>query len=119
LIAVTGVTPAVNQIRWGPPLYDQSLVSGLQQRGIVLEGYSPFKVTNLKDPLLVAIAARHEATTAQIIVAWHIGHEFVVIPKSVHRERIIANAAGVRIPLTAAEIAAIDRLSHLNASRRY
>jgi 2,5-diketo-D-gluconate reductase A len=119
LIAVTGVTPAVNQIRWGPPLYDQSLVSGLQQRGIVLEGYSPFKVTNLKDPPLVAIAARHEATTAQIIVAWHIGHEFVVIPKSVHRERIIANAAGVRIQLSAAELAAIDRLSHLHASRRF
>jgi 2,5-diketo-D-gluconate reductase A len=114
LITATGVTPAVNQIRWGPPLYDQSVVSGLEQRGIVVEGYSPFKVTNLKDPVLVAIAAQHDATTAQIIVAWHIGHGFVVIPKSVHRERIIANAAGVRIQLTASEIAAIDGLSQLH-----
>jgi 2,5-diketo-D-gluconate reductase A len=113
LITATGVTPAVNQIRWGPPLYDQSVAAGLQQRGTVLEGYSPFKVTNLKDPVLVAIAAAHDATTAQVIVAWHIGHGFVVIPKSVHRERIIANAAGVRIQLTPEEIAAIDGLSQL------
>jgi 2,5-diketo-D-gluconate reductase A len=119
LIEATGVTPAVNQIRWGPPLYDQSVVSGLQHRGMVLEGYSPFKVTNLRDPVLVGIAAMHDATTAQIIVAWHIGHGFVVIPKSVHRERIISNAAGARIQLTAAEIAAIDRLSRLGTSRRF
>jgi diketogulonate reductase-like aldo/keto reductase len=119
LIAATGVTPAVNQIRWGPPLYDQAVVSGLHQRGIVLEGYSPFKITNLNDPVLVAIAAKHDATTAQIIVAWHIGHGFVVIPKSVHRERIIANAAGVWIQLTAEEIAAIDGLAQLRPSRRF
>jgi 2,5-diketo-D-gluconate reductase A len=119
LIAVTGVTPAVNQIRWGPPLYDQSVVAGLEQRGIVLEGYSPFKVTNLKDQRLVAIAAKHEATTAQIIVAWHIGHGYVVIPKSVHRERIIANAAGVRIELSADEIADIDGFTQQKTARRF
>jgi 2,5-diketo-D-gluconate reductase A len=34
-----------------------------------------------------------------------------VIPKSVRRERIVANAAGARIKLTAEEVAAVDRLS--------
>jgi diketogulonate reductase-like aldo/keto reductase len=77
----------------------------------VLEGYSPFKVSNLHDPTLVSIAAQHDATTAQVIVAWHIGHGFVVIPKSVRRERIVSNAAGARITLTAEEMAAIDGLS--------
>ena len=112
LIQVTGVVPQVNQIRWGPSLYDPAMVSGLQQRGIVLEGYSPFKVSNLKDPTLVSIATRHDATAAQVIVAWHIAHGFVVIPKSVRRERIVANAAGVRIELTAEEVAMIDDLSN-------
>jgi 2,5-diketo-D-gluconate reductase A len=110
LTEVTGATPEVNQIRWGPSIYDPAVVSGLQQRGVVLEGYSPFKVSNLSDPTLVSIASQHEATTAQVIVAWHLAHGFVVIPKSSRRERIVANAAGARIQLSAEEVAAIDGL---------
>lgn len=107
----TGVAPAVNQIRWAPALYDAAVVAGLAERGVVLEGYSPFKVSNLADPTLVRIAESHEATTAQVIVAWHVAHGFVVIPKSVRRERIEANAAGVRLELSAEEVTAIDGLS--------
>ena len=111
LTKATGVTPQVNQIRWGPALYEPDMVSGLEQRGVVLEGYSPFKVSNLRDPTLVSIAGRHDATAAQVIVAWHLAHGFVVIPKSVRRERIVSIAEGARINLTADEVAAIDGLS--------
>jgi diketogulonate reductase-like aldo/keto reductase len=118
LIKTTGVAPQVNQIRWGPSLYNRDMASGLEQRGIVLEGYSPFKVSNLQDPTLVSLAVKHDATTAQVIVAWHIAHGFVVIPKSVHRERIVANAAGARIVLAADEVSAIDGLSRAAGARR-
>jgi 2,5-diketo-D-gluconate reductase A len=110
LIAVTGVTPSVNQIRWSPGIYDARVAAGLAERGVVLEGYSPFKASNLNDPTLVRIAQAHDATAAQVIVAWHVAHGFVVIPKSVRRERIEANAAGARVELTADEVAAIDGL---------
>jgi 2,5-diketo-D-gluconate reductase A len=122
LVDGTGVVPEVNQIRWGPSTYDPAVASGLQQRGVVLEGYSPFKVSNLSDPTLVSIASQHDATTAQVIVAWHIAHGFVVIPKSARRERIASNAAGARIPLTAEEVMAIDGLSRaarVGSSRRF
>jgi diketogulonate reductase-like aldo/keto reductase len=122
LIAATGVVPQVNQIRWGPSLYDPTVVSGLAQRGVVLEGYSPFKVSNLHDPTLVSIATQHDATTAQVIVAWHIAHGFVVIPKSVRRERIVGNAVGAGIQLSAEEVVAIDGLSRVaraGSARRY
>ena len=121
LTEVTGSTPEVNQIRWGPSIYDPAVVSGLQQRGVLLEGYSPFKVSNLSDPTLASIASQHDATTAQVIVAWHLAHGFVVIPKSSRRERIVANAAGARIQLSAEEVAAIDGLSRVasvGSSRR-
>jgi 2,5-diketo-D-gluconate reductase A len=111
LISATGVAPAVNQIKWGPSLYDRALVAGLEERGVVLEGYSPFKVSNLSDETLVSIAEAHDATTAQVIVAWHLAHGFVVIPKSAQRERIVANAAGAGVGLTDKEVAAIDGLS--------
>jgi 2,5-diketo-D-gluconate reductase A len=100
----------VNQIRWSPGSYDPRIATGLAERGVVLEGYSPFRASNLDDPTLVQIAEAHEATTAQVIVAWHVSHGFVVIPKSVHRERIEANAAGARVRLSDDEIAAIDAL---------
>ncbi|MGI3784607.1 MAG: aldo/keto reductase, partial [Janthinobacterium lividum] len=110
LVAATGVTPAVNQIRWSPGIYDAEVAAGLTERGVVLEGYSPFKASNLDDPTLVRIAEAHDATAAQVIVAWHVAHEFVVIPKSVRRERIEANALGARIELTPDEVTAIDGL---------
>jgi diketogulonate reductase-like aldo/keto reductase len=51
------------------------------------------------------------ASSMRRIVAWHVAHGFVVIPKSVRPERIRTNAAGARIRLTPDEVAAIDWLS--------
>lgn len=111
LTAATGVTPAVNQIRWGPVLHDPALVAGHRERGVVLEGYSPLKASDLEDPTLVAVAAAHGCTPAQVVIAWHVAHGFVVIPKSAQRERIVANAEATRVPLTVEEVGAVDRLS--------
>jgi len=111
LTAATGVTPAVNQIRWSPAIYDPAVAAGLTERNVVLEGYSPFRASDLDDPTLVGIASAHAVTTAQVIIAWHIAHEFVVIPKSTKQERIVANAAGARVELTADEVAAVDALA--------
>ena len=96
LAKATGATPEVNQIRWGPSIYDPAVATGLQQRGVVLEAYSPFKVSNLSDPTLVSIASEHDAA---VIVAWHVAHGFVVILKSSRVDRIVANAAGANRPV--------------------
>ena len=110
LTAATGVTPAVNQIRWSPAIYDAEVAQGLAERRVVLEGYSPFKASNLSDPVLTEIAQAHDATAAQVIVAWHVAHAYVVIPKSVRRERIESNAAGATITLSEDEVRRIDGL---------
>ncbi len=110
LIEATGVAPAVNQIRWSPAEHDPQVAAGLAQRHIVLEGYSPFRASNLDDPTLVEIAGAHDASSAQVIIAWHIAHGYVVIPKSTHPDRIVANAAGTRLELSADEVSRIDAL---------
>jgi 2,5-diketo-D-gluconate reductase A len=111
LIAATGRRPAVNQIRWGPKLYDAALVAAHRERGIVVEGYSPFKTTNLRHPVLVEIAAAHDVDPARVVLRWHVQHEIVVIPKSVTRERIVGNARLDGFALTADEMAAVDGLA--------
>jgi 2,5-diketo-D-gluconate reductase A len=111
LIAVTGAAPQVNQIPWAPTRYDAALLGEHRRRGVVLEGYSPFKNTNLRHPLLVEIAARHGVTPAQVVLRWHIDHEVVVIPKSVTPERITTNFDVWGFSLTSEELARIDRLS--------
>lgn len=110
LTRATGVTPAVDQIQWSPHLYDRKVADALQARGVVLEGYSPFKASRLNDPVLVEIAARHGVTPAQVVLRWHVNHGFVVIPKSANPDRIAANWNVFGFSLTADELARIDAL---------
>lgn len=110
LTEATGVRPAVNQIKWSPAHHDPAVAAAHAERGVVLEGYSAFRTSNLDDPVLTEIAEAHDATTAQVIVGWHVAHQWVIIPKSTHAERIRANADGIRIELTDDEVARIDGL---------
>jgi 2,5-diketo-D-gluconate reductase A len=111
LIEVTGEAPRVNQIRWAPALYDARLQAEHRERGIVLEGYSPFKSTNLRDPVLAEIAAAHGATPAQVVLRWHVDHGVVVIPKSRTPERIASNFDVFGFSLSEEELRRIDGLS--------
>jgi 2,5-diketo-D-gluconate reductase A len=111
LIAATGQAPQVNQIPWAPTLHDPALLADHRRRGVVLEGYSPFKNTDLRHPVLADIAARHGVTPAQVVVRWHIDHEVVVIPKSANPGRIATNFDVFGFSLTDEELGRIDRLS--------
>jgi diketogulonate reductase-like aldo/keto reductase len=106
----TDVVPAVNQIEWSPYLFDPATVEAHRERGIVLEGYSALRGGTLDDPTIGAIADRLGRTPAQVIVRWHLQHGFVVIPKSVHPERIRSNADVAGFTLTDEDMAAIDGL---------
>jgi diketogulonate reductase-like aldo/keto reductase len=107
----TGETPAVNQVSWAPSLYDAEVEEGHRERGVVLEGYSPFQNTDLADPVLREVADAHGVTPAQVVLRWHLEHGVVVIPKSVTPERIVANAEVTGFSLDADEVARIDRLA--------
>lgn len=111
LTRATGKTPQVNQIRWGPSLYDAGQTDEHRRRSVVVEGYSPFKTTDLGDPVLVDIAAAHGVTPAQVVVRWHVDHQFVVIPKSADPDRIAGNFDVFGFSLDDAELRRIDGLS--------
>jgi 2,5-diketo-D-gluconate reductase A len=111
LIKASGQAPAVNQIDWGPTLYNADLLAGHAGLGVAVEGYSPLKNTDLDDPVLAKIAAAHGVTTAQVVLRWHVEHAITVIPKSARPDRIAANFDLFGFSLTAEEIASIDGLA--------
>jgi 2,5-diketo-D-gluconate reductase A len=111
LVDATGQQPAVNQIEWAPTLYDEEVARGHEQRGIVLEGYSALKNTDLDDPVLREIADAHGVTAAQVLLRWHLDHGFVAIPKSATPERIRANFAVTGFSLDEDELHRIDGLA--------
>ena len=106
----TGRLPAVNQVEWSPGLLDRDVLEGHRRRGVQLEGYSPLRHTNLRDPRLVEIAEAHRVTPAQAVLRWHVGHRIVAIPKSTNPERIAENAAIFGFRLTPSEVERLDRL---------
>jgi 2,5-diketo-D-gluconate reductase A len=111
LTEATGQQPAVNQIEWAPTLYDAEIAEGHAKRGVVLEGYSALKNTDLDDAVLREIADAHDVSAAQVLLRWHLDHGFVAIPKSVTPERIAANFAITQFSLTPEEVGRIDALA--------
>jgi 2,5-diketo-D-gluconate reductase A len=110
LTEATGVTPAVNQVKWSPLLFDRAYLDGHRERGVVFEGYSGLKGGTLDDPVVTGIAGCLGRTPAQVIVRWHVQHGVVVIPKSQSRERIRANADVGGFTLSPEDMTALDGL---------
>jgi 2,5-diketo-D-gluconate reductase A len=110
LIEATGEAPAVNQIPWSPWEHDPASLAEHRERDVVLEGYSPFKRSDLDHPVLARIAAQHGVSPAQVVLRWHVEHGIVVIPKSVTPERITSNLDILGFSLNEEEVAEIDAL---------
>jgi diketogulonate reductase-like aldo/keto reductase len=110
LTEATGQRPAVNQIPWSPGQHDPELLDEHRRRGVVVEGYSGLKNTDLNDPVLAEIAGRHGVTAAQVVLRWHLEHDIVILPRSSRRERVAANFDLAGFDLTAEEVSAIDAL---------
>ena len=110
LIEATGEAPAVNQIPWSPWEHDPTRLAEHRDHDVVLEGYSPFKRSDLRSPVLARIAEAHGVSPAQVVLRWHLEHGIVVIPKSVTPERIASNLDLFGFSLTREEVAEIDAL---------
>jgi 2,5-diketo-D-gluconate reductase A len=109
LIAVTGEAPAANQIPWSPAQYDAELLAESRRLGVVVEGYSPLKGTNLRNRTLARIADTHGVTPAQVVLRWHVEHGIPVIPRSSDPDRIATNFA-LDFRLTDEEMAQLNGL---------
>ncbi|MFC0265272.1 aldo/keto reductase [Alloscardovia macacae] len=114
LYAEVGEYPAVNQIELHPTFQQRDVVEYCRDHGIAVQAYSPMaRGADLTagGAELENIAKNHQATVAQIILAWHLQNGTIIIPKSVHRDRLAENLASAQITLTSQDIAFLDSLN--------
>jgi len=105
LMKTAKVKPAMNQIQIHPHLNQDDTIDYCKKHDIAVTGYSPLGTgTLISDPTLTAIGKKHNKTSAQVMIRWQIQRGLVVIPKSVHKERIIENFNVFDFELTADEM---------------
>ena len=117
LMAHSKVVPMVNQIECHPYLNQHFLRSFCNKTGIQVTAWAPLGRAHLfEDPVIVKLAEKYGRTPAQIILRWELQNDIIVIPKSVHRERIIENCKLFDFELTPEDMALMDGL---NQDRRF
>ena len=86
------VIPSVNQVEFHPFLFQEKLLEICKNSNIQLEAYSPLtRGQRLNHPTLVGLAKKYGKSSAQILIRWNLQHGLVVIPKSIHENRIREN----------------------------
>ncbi len=102
-----------NQIELSPYLQNRKVVDWAKQHGIHITSYMTLAYGKaLKDEVIARIAAKHNATSAQMILAWAMGEGYFVIPSSTtRRENQASNLLALDLHLDAEDkkaIAALD-----------
>lgn len=129
LIGKARMKPAMNQIELHPYLQQNDMLRFCQQHHIHLTAYSPLgssdrpaglkaddEPTLLEDPIIHDIADTHEASPAQVLIAWALQRGTAVIPKSVNPQRLAQNLAAADLTLSVDDMQAI---AELDLHRRY
>ena len=99
-----------------------TLAMDLAQRGIPIMAYSPLghHVRRLLgSTALRAVAQRHNATPAQVALAWGLRHPHVIsIPKAADLAHVRENAGAADLLLAEADLAEIDSVHRPPRSRQ-
>jgi diketogulonate reductase-like aldo/keto reductase len=106
IIAETGVTPVLNQIEVHPYFPQDALRAANAERGILTEGWSPFSQSSdlLRNATVARIAAAHEVSAAQLLLAWSVTLGVIPLPKSATPARQAENLEVFDIELSGDEL---------------
>jgi diketogulonate reductase-like aldo/keto reductase len=108
-----GAQCSANQVLYNPQTrgIEFSLLPHCQSRGIPIMAYTPLGQSGrvLKNAAIAAVAERHDATAAQVALAWGIRQPGVVtIPKTATLARVDENLGALKLTLTEADLREID-----------
>lgn len=109
------ITPALIQNEIHPYYQENDVISYIQSKGIVVQGWYPLGGRGhtkelLENEVLKEIAKNHKVTVAGTILRWNLQKGVVVIPGSSNPEHIKENTEIYHFTLTEDEMAKIDSL---------
>lgn len=123
LVALCRIKPEMNQVELHPLLQQPALKDYCDVEGIYLTAYAPLgsgdrpaffqndsSPAPLDLPLIKEIASQHQATPAQVLLAWAMQRGTAVIPKTVSPARMKENLDAAELTLTAGEMDQIKNL---------
>jgi len=94
LAAASTVTPSINQIEVNPFLYRKKTIQWCQKAGIRVQAYRALRDGKaFEHPTILAVAAKHGKTAAQVLGRWCVQKGVIYIPKSVKEDRMRENLA--------------------------
>jgi diketogulonate reductase-like aldo/keto reductase len=106
------VVPAVNQVEFHPFLYQNELLQFCKNNNIQLEAYSPLtRAKRLNHHTIVEIAKKYSKMPAQVLIRWGLQHDLVMIPKSIHEDRIRQNSQVFDFHLESDDMKLLDSLN--------
>ena len=107
------IIPAVNQIELHPWYVQSGALDTMKHYGVVPEAWAPLGGGRyaFEDETLLSIGRSHGKTAGQVMLRWNVQRGVVVIPKSVHAERMQENMDIWDFSLTDEEM---DRISSLD-----
>lgn len=105
------IKPAVDQIELHPKLMQKSTVNYCREHDIAVESWSPLgRARYLDDPLLVKLGEKYKKSPAQIVIRWHLQQDFIVIPKSVNKDRQKENISVFDFALDEADMKLLNQM---------
>lgn len=107
------IVPAVDQVETHPFQQQKAAADVMKELGVQHEAWGQFaegKNGLFENPVLSAIARDHDRSVAQVVLRWLLQRGIVVIPKSVHKERIAENLDVFDFELGAADMERIASL---------
>lgn len=127
LIEKGNIIPALNQIECHPYLPQNELINYCHKNNIAVTAYSPLGSTDrnyknddepslFEDETLKEIATKNNISIAQLLLAWQINRNVIVIPKSTQEIHLQQNIASIMINLDEDDI---NNISEITTKYRY
>ncbi len=113
LCETVDVIPAVNQVELHPFFQQENALALMKEYGVVPEAWGPFAEGNhgiFTHPVLSKIGEKYGKSAAQVALRWNIQRGVVVIPKSVHKDRMEQNFDVWDFTLSVEDMAEIAKL---------
>ena len=111
-VALSEAPLVCNQIEFHPLINQDRVRAACARHGLAVTAYCPIARNKVADePVICAIAERHNASPAQIALAWLAGlGDVISIPRSSRPERLVDNLKALDISLSEDEVAEISAL---------